>query len=297
MQRIALLLVFVFTAAGFMAAPVPAQDLPNLETFISSLPGQSDVPSPRPPFSPRANYLAAAASLSGEKLFQFLHAATVPSMPGTGIDYLKAKKYMFSIADNTGCDGGPGVTAFYSQVCVRGASESGADYKEQGDANEDGIRDTGGMNAEHTWPQGFFNKAAPMKSDLHHIFPTFITVNGRRGSEPFGVVSQAVYGTSSGSKLGAEGFEPCDAVKGDVARAILYFVVRYYSHNIRDGMDYKDFWVSRVPMFLEWDRRDPPDAAEKRRNELIERRQNNRNPFVDDTTLAARVGLKIFQSH
>jgi hypothetical protein len=297
LKRIALLLVLAFAAAGPLPGSLSAQNLPSLEDFLSVLPDQADIPSPIPPSRHRAGYLAAASSLSGEKLFQFLHETTLPSMQGTVTDYLKAKKYMFSVADNTGCGGGPGVTGLYSQICAKGATEHGEDYKEPGDANGDGIVDSGGMNAEHSWPQSFFNKAAPMKSDLHHIFPTFITVNGMRGSEPFAVVSHAVYQTNSGSKLGSEGFEPCDAVKGDIARAILYFVVRYYDKNIRDGVSYKDFWTSRVPMFLEWDRRDPPDANEKRRNDLIERYQSNRNPFVDDTTLAARIGANIFQSH
>jgi len=297
LKRITLLLVFAFAAAGFLAVPSGAQNLPSLEDFLSALPDSTVVPSPVPPLRARPGYLAAAAGLSGEKLFQFLHTATEYPPPGTGTDYLKAKKYMFSIADNTGCEGGPGVTAFYSQVCVKGNSEHGEDYKERGDANGDGLYDSDGMNAEHTWPQGFFNKRPPMKSDLHHIFPTFTLVNGMRGSEPFAEVSRADYATLSGSKLGPEGFEPCDAVKGDVARALLYFVVRYYNVNISDNMDYKDFWTSRIPMFLDWDKRDPADAAEKRRNDLIESYQGNRNPFVDDASLAGKIGLKILQSH
>lgn len=296
MKRIALSLLFVSISAVFLAGPVPAQPLPGYEDLLSSLPGQ-EVPSPLPPFRIRQPYLSQAAGLSGENLFQFLHAATLPAMQGTGTDYLRAKKYMFSVADNTGCGGGPGVTGLYSQICAKGASEHGEDYKEPGDANGDGIHDSGGMNAEHSWPQSFFNKAAPMKSDLHHIFPTFISVNGMRGSEPFGKVSHAVYQTNSGSKLGDGGFEPCDAVKGDIARAMLYFVVRYYDKNIRDGADYRDFWTSRVPLFLEWDRQDPPDALEVRRNALIANFQGNRNPFVDDTSLAQRIGSRVFQAH
>lgn len=294
MKRTALLL-FALAAAGFLTGPASAQGLPALGEFLDALPGQAV---PLPPPSLRApQYLSPAAWLTGEKLFQYLHEATAFAPSGGGKDYLNAKKYMFSVADNTGCGGGSGVTAFYSQVCVGGSSEHGEDYKEPGDLNGDGIVDSGGMNAEHSWPQGFFNQAAPMKSDLHHIFPTFISVNGMRGSEPFAEVSHAVYATSSGSRLGAEGFEPCDAVKGDIARAMLYFVVRYYDRNIRDGVDYRAFWAARVPLFLAWDRQDPPDAAELRRNALIAGYQGNRNPFVDDTTLAARVGLKVFQSH
>jgi endonuclease I len=48
---------------------------------------------------------------------------------------------------------------------------------------------------------------------------------------------------------------------------------------------------------MEWNRRDPPDAAEKRRNELISQFQGNRNPYVDDYTLVEKVGQKVFQSH
>ncbi|MDO8806042.1 MAG: endonuclease [Elusimicrobiota bacterium] len=295
MKRIALLLVFAFTAPGLFAGPVPAQSLPSLEDFLSVLPGQA-VPSPLPPLRAQ-QYLAQAAGLTGEKLFQFLHEATAYSPAGAGKDYLNSKKYMFSMADNAGCGGGPGVTCLYSQVCAKGASEHGADYKEQGDANGDGTTDSAGMNAEHSWPQGFFNQAAPMRSDLHHIFPTFITPNNTRGSVPFGPVARAEYVTTSGTKFDGSVFEPANPVKGDIARAILYFVVRYYDRNIKDGMSYADFWTGRVPMFLEWDRQDPPDANEIRRNGLIERFQGNRNPFVDDATLVGRVGVKVFQSH
>lgn len=296
MNRNALLPVIALSAAILSWTPCRAQELPSLESFLSDLPSQAEPPSPSP-FRVTSSYLAPASALSGEKLFQFLHTATEFAPQGSGIDYLKSKKYMFSVADNTGCGGGPGVTCLYSQVCAKGASEHGEDYKEPGDANGDGTVDSDGMNAEHSWPQGFFNKAAPMKSDLHHIFPTFIKPNNTRGSAPFGPVTRAEYVTSAGSKFDGSEFEPADRVKGDIARAILYFVVRYYDRNIRDGMDYRDFWVSRVPMFLEWDRQDPPDLAERRRNDMIERYQGNRNPFVDDTSLAGRIGAKVFQSH
>ncbi|MDD2804488.1 MAG: endonuclease [Elusimicrobiales bacterium] len=294
MKRNSLIFSAALLAAGFSAGF--ALDLPSLERFSADLPSQA-VPAPLPPLRIQPQYLAQASGLSGEKLFQYLHQATEYPAPGSGKDYLNAKKFMFAVADNTGCGGSAGVTCLYSQVCSRGASEHGEDYKEQGDANGDGINDADGMNAEHSWPQGFFNKAAPMKSDLHHIFPTYIGVNGRRGSEPFGEVSSFVYATNSGSKLGPEGFEPADAAKGDIARAILYFVVRYYDRNIRDGADYRDFWTSRVGMFLDWHRQDPPTAAERARNEAIAGFQGNRNPFVDDPSLAEKVGAKVFQSH
>lgn len=292
MKRSSLFFATLFASApGFCAGP----ELPDLDSFLAALPSQA-APAPLSPFRAEPQYLAQAAGLTGEKLFQFLHEATAYGQRG-GKDYLNSKKFMFSTADNTGCGGGPGVTCLYSQVCARGASEHGEDYKEQGDANGDGYVDSDGMNAEHAWPQGFFNSGLPMRADLHHVFPTFVKPNNTRGSVPFGKVSSFVYATTAGSKFDGAVFEPADAVKGDVARAILYFVVRYYNVNIRDGMDYKDFWTSRVPMFVEWNLKDPPDAAEKARNAAIERFQGNRNPFVDDPRLVEKVGMKVFQSH
>ncbi|MFA6434961.1 MAG: endonuclease [Elusimicrobiales bacterium] len=236
-------------------------------------------------------------ALSGEQLFQRLHNETEAVYQPSGHDYLDAKKFMFSKADNVGCGGAPGVVEFYSRICVQGSSPHGEDYKEQGDQNNDGTVDSHGMNAEHGWPQGYFDRAYPMKSDLHHVFPTFITPNSARAELPFGVVDRAVYATSNGTRKDAKGFEPADSVKGDVARAMLYFVVRYYDREIRSGMRYNDFWISRVPMFLEWNRQDPPDDAERRRNELINQFQGNRNPFVDDPALADKIGEAVFASH
>ncbi len=280
---LAALLLAALSGAGYSLPPS------SLATLLDSVPGvEVAFPAPVPQKAP---------ALSGEQLFQQLHLQTGIPVRYIGHSYLDAKKYMFSIADNSGCGGGPGVTCLYSQVCAKGTSEHGEDYKEPGDVNGDGTVDSSGMNAEHSWPQAFFNQAAPMKADLHHIFPTFMTPNSSRGSYPFARVSDASYTTNSGSKLGSEGFEPADAAKGDIARAILYFVVRYYDQAIHDGVNYNTFWVSRVPMFLEWDRLDPPDAAERSRNERIFKFQGNRNPFVDDTTLAPLIGAKVFQSH
>jgi endonuclease I len=41
-------------------------------------------------------------------------------------------------------------------------------------------------NREHIFPQGFFNKGYPMRSDIHHVVPSDGSVNGRRSNYPFG---------------------------------------------------------------------------------------------------------------
>ena len=290
MNRTRLTLIPVISACiVHISAACALAGVPDAFGDLAALTASSPRHAPPAPKAPE--------NLSGEQLFQQLHNQTEAVLQPSGHDYLDAKKFMFSKADNAGCDGAPGVLEFYSRVCVKGSSQHGCDYKEEGDLNRDGTVDSEGMNAEHGWPQSYFNQAYPMKSDLHHIFPAFVTPNSVRANLPFTVVGKPVYSTANGTKMDSEGFEPADSVKGDVARAMLYFVTRYYDRSIRNGMNYRNFWVNRVQMFLEWNRKDPPDAAERRRNDLISQFQGNRNPFVDDPSLADKIGAQVFASH
>jgi len=288
---VTLSLVF-FTATAFVSASEPALEV--LKNSAAGFSFEDSLPAPQPPLLYRVFELP-EADVDGEELFTYLHDATEPARRAP-VSYSGARKFMYSQADNTGCNGKPGIITFYSQVCVNGSSDNGNDYPERGDVNGDGVVDSF-INAEHIWPQGYFNSNLPMVADLHHLAPTFVTPNGRRGNLKFAKVSGIIYKTSSGSKLGKEGFEPADAVKGNVARAVLYFIVRYHDKSIRQGMDYASFWTKNVPMLLEWNRQDPPDAAERRRNDLVEDFQGNRNPFIDHPTLADRVGEMVFKSH
>ncbi|MDC1431367.1 endonuclease, partial [Bacteroidia bacterium] len=79
------------------------------------------------------------------------------------------------------------------------------------------------FNCEHTWPQSLFSSNEPEKADIHHLFPTDVNANSRRGSYPFGVVTGTPSWTEGGSKLGGGVFEPRDEQKGATARAMLYF--------------------------------------------------------------------------
>ncbi|MBU2530955.1 MAG: endonuclease [Elusimicrobia bacterium] len=254
-----------------------------------------DFPTPIPDFS--YSNPKASTKLSGEELFQYLHAITgYGKIAADKSQYTTSKSYMYSKADNITCNGRPGIITFYSLICANGASSNGADYNELSDGNGDGTYNDE-INVEHLWPQSAFNQSYPMRADLHHLRPTFTKPNNMRSNYPFAEVSDWDYSTSVGSKRGDQEFEPTDSVKGDVARAMLYFVVRYYDRNIRGSMDYTDFWINRVEMFLKWNRQDPPDANERRRNDLVEAFQCNRNPFTDDYTLADKVGALVFKSH
>ncbi len=232
--------------------------------------------------------------LEGRALLEDLHAKVVHGHKVN--EYDDARRYMYGTADNVVVDGKRGIIEVYSQTFVPGTSDQGEDYPERGDQNGDGWTDKAGINAEHVWPQSFFNKKLPMKSDLHHLLPTFVHPNAIRGHLPFGEVEgKPEYSNEAGAKLGQGMFEPPDAAKGKVARALLYFYTRYYDKHIWSGDFNSQFWDDKLEMLLKWNREHLPDENERRRNELVQKFQGNRNPFVDDPTLADRVGAAGFR--
>jgi hypothetical protein len=140
------------------------------------------------------------------------------------------------------------------------------------------------INCEHTWPQSKFTNAFPnemQKSDLHHLFPADSKANSIRGNDDFvdvaddnGVLTQDECGTSkygSTSASSNDGFEPPLTHKGNVARALFYFSVRY-----KISMPKSEEQVLR-----RWNDLDPVDQEEMNRNNAIEQVQGNRNPFID----------------
>ena len=141
------------------------------------------------------------------------------------------------------------------------------------------------MNTEHTWPQSKFGGGEPTakKSDIFHLFPTDSKSNSRRSSYNFGEVVDVTW-EDGGSLLGKNeagytSFEPRDDHKGDVARAIFYFAVRY-------NMDVPGY---EEEVLRKWHVADPVDEDEFRRNAEIEERQNNRNPFIDQPELVEKI--------
>lgn len=144
--------------------------------------------------------------------------------------------------------------------------------------------DRGSMNCEHTWPQSFFNKQEPQRSDIWHLYPTDSDANSRRSSYPFGVVVGTPKWQEGGSKLGydAKGrtvFEPRDCHKGNVARSIFYFSVAY-----NDSVD-----ALQEAALRKWHEADPVDDQERERANRIEKRQKNRNPFIDHPEYVSRI--------
>ena len=80
--------------------------------------------------------------------------------------------------------------------------------------------------------------------------------------------------------------QPADS-KGDLARALFYFYTRYAAHP-PSRFSLSNFNGEEATL-RRWHERDPPDAAERARNDAVYGVQGNRNPFIDDNTLADRI--------
>ncbi|MGK0368029.1 MAG: deoxyribonuclease-1, partial [Thermoproteota archaeon] len=132
-------------------------------------------------------------------------------------------------------------------------------------------------------------------SDLHNLMPVHHHANSNRNHMPFGQIAKAkkkAFKKCSKSFIGEVSndlilphsdftlyFEPADDVKGDVARAMFYFSIRY---NLR--LD------STQEHFLKiWHKEDPVSEKERQRNNKIQELQKTRNPFIDFPSWVDRV--------
>lgn len=139
------------------------------------------------------------------------------------------------------------------------------------------------LNCEHTWPQSKFStrfNKDMQKSDLHHLYPTDSKANSIRGNYHFAEVQDnLVHNLCNSSRSSGDRFEPPTEHKGNVARALFYFAVRYQMNIPADEEAY----------LREWHYQDPVDADERQRNETIFQVQKNRNPFIDYPGLVDKI--------
>lgn len=161
------------------------------------------------------------------------------------------------------------------------------------------------INCEHTIPQSYFGEAEPMKSDIHHLYPTHGSVNSARSNFPIGAVPDVeaetfyialnnVYTTRSTipsanigrhSKLNSSGsnaplFEPRDDHKGDIARSIFYYYTVY--PNTAGGTGAGGIRrVANPAVLYQWHLQDPVDQKEIDKNNRIASFQGTRNFFID----------------
>ncbi|PKN79354.1 MAG: ribonuclease [Candidatus Cloacimonetes bacterium HGW-Cloacimonetes-1] len=159
-----------------------------------------------------------------------------------------------------------------------------------------------GWNREHTWSKshGDFGETVPAGTDLHHLRPCDVTVNSAKGNKDFDnggtLYTDASpypgYSGNTGNYTSTYAWEPRTEDKGDVARMIMYMAVRYegtdttYDLEIVDDTNTSGPNYGKLSTLLQWHVSDPPDAREMQRNNRIQERQGNRNPFIDEPQYA-----------
>jgi endonuclease G, mitochondrial len=147
-------------------------------------------------------------------------------------------------------------------------------------------------NCEHVVPQSWFGKAEPMRGDLHHLFACEVTCNSFRSNYPYFDFDQFQERDSirdDCGKLSSDRFEPRKG-KGAVARATLYFLLRYPGKISKSRSEYTS---ERLETLIEWHTAYPPDEYEKHRNAAIYERQGNRNPLIDFPEWAERIDFSL----
>ena len=178
--------------------------------------------------------------------------------------------------------------------CPTNANQVQLVYVQAGrDKNNNG-GNLGQWNREHLWPQshGFpdaLSTAVPPSVDAHNLKPADVAVNSLRGEKDFDEGGTPVDGAPPTCRTTAGTFEPPDAAKGDVARAMFYMDVRYAGDKdgepdlqLVDAINTSGTQLGKLSTLIRWHFQDPPDDFERRRNDLIFANwQGNRNPFVD----------------
>ncbi len=216
------------------------------------------------------SYYASSQNKSEEDL-----KSSLSSITGNGyisLIYGPARDEMFMVIDNQRVNG-QGASQNTLESVYTGALAVG--YTSRTDAQSTFL-----FNTEHTFPQSLFTSLEPMKSDLHHLFPTDDASNSNRADNPFGVVTNPSWSVG-GSKSNGTIFEPRDIQKGRSARALFYFVLRYEN--------YSNFLNSQEGILRTWHNTFPPDAIDIKRNDDIYGFQNNRNPFIDYPQFIERI--------
>ena len=184
------------------------------------------------------------------------------------------------------------------------------------DPSQDVYNNGSGLNQEHVWPRSEGTDGNLAERDLHHLYPTRVTVNSDRGSAPFGEIADAsasewYYLAQEQSatppaatrdlwseRQGATRFEPREAVKGDVARALFYIRMAYGPEAGASPLDLSWF-DAQLGDLLAWHAADPATDEERERSARVARFQSGcsgavggpadcHNPFAFDASLARR---------
>ncbi len=152
------------------------------------------------------------------------------------------------------------------------------------------FEDKTGLNVEHVYPASWmvvflgcgsrkecrktserFNR---MEADLHNLFPVRADIKQARSNFRFAMIKDELreFGECNFERdMDSHVVEPRPVTRGNIARAIFYMHKEYGL-----PIDSRD-----VDLLKQWNRDDPPNYNEMRRNNVIEELQGTRNRFID----------------
>jgi deoxyribonuclease-1 len=156
-----------------------------------------------------------------------------------------------------------------------------------------------GVNIEHVYPMSWATKGLKcgtrkkcrnksdafnyVEADLHNMYPAKTEINDARGSLGYAIVpgearkfGECDFELTKNKRL----VEPRDSVRGEIARSMLYMAYEY---------DKLYLTKPQLSLMKLWNEMDPPSKHEQWRNDRIEQIQGNRNPFIDNPSLAEKV--------
>ena len=227
-------------------------------------------------------------SLSGEDLRAWLKTNWYDGLHNTlGYDGVNgARSYMYNIIDNHDD----------SVACVYSGFKKYRMYDLTRAAATAGMTP---INCEHSIPQSFFSSQEPMKSDIHHLYPTYQNWNSTRQNFPFAEITDAqttkwmyldssqTFAPGSNIELWSEfksgQFEPREDHKGNLARAVFYFYTMYPTEAGNLSL------LGDINTFYDWHINDSPDALEYQRDDDIFLYQGNANPYLTNDGWIRRV--------
>lgn len=114
--------------------------------------------------------------------------------------------------------------------------------------------------------------------DLHNYYPVTRASSLTRRGALFDDLPDDLAPGDCGIRTSFQSFQPPAHARGNVARAVLYM---HRTHGLP--------LHGTLEMYRRWHREDPPDDAERLRNDRIGRLQQRRNPFIDRPELVDRL--------
>lgn len=144
---------------------------------------------------------------------------------------------------------------------------------------------------EHVFPKSLaepplITTSRSAGTDAHNLRAVDRQMNSSRSNRPY-------TDANGNARIVGSAFYPGDEWIGDVARIMMYMLIRYNDANSQLCDPNNVAWGStntfspEIPdLFLKWNAMDPPSEIELVRNEVISELQGNRNPFIDNPYLA-----------